>query len=73
MSIWTILFVLFFVAMIVMHLRGHGGHGHGGGHGRSGRGDDQRSRGHDHNPTHPDPAETGDRVSQHSHDTPKGL
>ena len=37
MSIWTILFIAGFVAMMVMHMRGghagHGGHGcHGGGH-----------------------------------------
>jgi hypothetical protein len=28
MSIWTLLFILAFVAMIAMHLRGHGGHAH---------------------------------------------
>jgi hypothetical protein len=38
MSIGTILIVVFAVAMIAMHLRGHGSHGggqggHGGGHG----------------------------------------
>ena len=37
MSLTTALLILFFVAMIAMHLRGHGGHGgghrgHGGGH-----------------------------------------
>lgn len=32
MSLTTALLILFFVAMIAMHLRGHGGHG--GGHGR---------------------------------------
>jgi hypothetical protein len=65
MSIWTILFVLSFVAMIAMHIRGHGGHGHGGGHGQ---GDDHD---HDHSPVGREPAEpqrpeTGDRASHHS-------
>ena len=43
MSLTTALFILFFVAMIAMHLRGHGGHGgghrgHGGGCGSHGHG-----------------------------------
>lgn len=43
MSIVTLLLILAFVAMIGMHLRGHGGHGgghagHGGGHGGCGGG-----------------------------------
>jgi hypothetical protein len=50
MSIWTLLFLLAFVAMIAMHLRG--GHaGHGGGHGCCGGGhshDDQRDDAHAH-------------------------
>jgi len=38
MDIWTLLLVLGFVAMIAMHLRGHGGHGHGGHRGSRARG-----------------------------------
>jgi hypothetical protein len=47
MSIWTLLFLLAVVAMIAMHLRGHGhgGHGHGAGH----RHDDARE---DHDDIH---------------------
>ena len=50
MSIWTLLFVLAFVGMIVMHLRGHGhGHDHGGGHGH-GHDDVRRDDAHGHHP-----------------------
>ena len=40
MSIWTVLFLVAFVGMIAMHLRGHGGGhaGHGGGHAGHGGG-----------------------------------
>ena len=42
MSLTTALLIVFFVAMIAMHLRGHGGrhHGHGGGCGAHGHGRD---------------------------------
>jgi hypothetical protein len=52
MSLTTALLIVFFVAMIAMHLRGHGGHGgghrgHGGGCGAHGHGrDDSGAHGH---------------------------
>jgi hypothetical protein len=44
MSIWTILFLVAFVGMMAMHLRGHGGHG---GHG-TGAPTDDRAGGQGH-------------------------
>jgi hypothetical protein len=44
MSLTTALIILFFVAMIAMHLRGHGGHSsHGGGCGGHGHARDDSS------------------------------
>ena len=51
MSVTTILFLVIFIAMIVMLLRGHAGHGGCGSHGqRHGAGDmdDARQRDHAH-------------------------
>jgi len=55
MSIWTVLFVLAFVAMIAMHLRGHAGHG--GGHGHDDRPDDTHVHGRDTTAPDTQPAE----------------
>ena len=51
MSLTTALLIVFFVAMIAMHLRGHSGHGgghrgHGGGCGAHGHGRDDSSADH---------------------------
>lgn len=59
MSTGTIFLLLFFVMMIAMHLRGHGGHSHGGGgHGGHGHGGQGGHSGHSgHSPPPGDPAE----------------
>ena len=63
MDIWTILLVIAFVAMIAMHLRGHGGHSHGHSHGD--RQDDEHAGPHDHDVAAgdaQDPRSTGEPV-----------
>ncbi len=63
MSIWTILLLAGFAAMMLMHLRGHGGHGGSGGHGGCG--------GHSHAAHHSSDEEvTGSVTSGHTHGTP---
>lgn len=62
MSISTLLFLLVFVAMMAMHLRGGGHAGHGGGHGGCGGG---HSHGHDDAHTHhPSAPEAGTPAPQ---------
>ena len=56
MSLTTLLFLIFFVGMIAMHLRGHGGHGAG--HGGCG------GHGHGHGPEH---SKTDAPPREHAH------
>lgn len=52
MSIWNLLFLLPFVGMMVMHLRGGDHAGHGGGHGGCGGGHSHGDAAHDDAHTH---------------------
>lgn len=71
-TVVTILFVLFFGAMITMHLRGRSSYRHGRGRGQCGHGDSGGGHGHGSrgDPAEPQRPTADEPVPEHSHGAP---